>query len=133
MTEVFFSVLKLVQLLSGVIERQDFPAGITGKEEALFFYAPVVTTAAFIVTRLSSFSRIILAGSNVSISVTAGDNMTSSIHGNPKKQLTNSATNTHGENVFSIWQSVLLILRHFDRLDKKHVLLDKDVSFTDST
>lgn len=38
MTEVFFSVPKLVQLLSKVIERQDFAAGITGKEEeALFF------------------------------------------------------------------------------------------------
>jgi len=51
MTEVFFSVLKLVQLLSGVIQRQDFPAGITGKEEALL-YAPAVTTAAFIMTNV---------------------------------------------------------------------------------
>lgn len=51
MTEVFFSELKLVQLLSGVIESLDFPAEITGKEEALF-YAPVVNTAAFTTTNV---------------------------------------------------------------------------------
>ena len=47
MTEVFFSVPELVQMLSKAIERQDFAAGITGKEdEALFFFnAPVVTTS----------------------------------------------------------------------------------------
>ena len=56
MTEVFFNVLKSVQLLARVIERQDFPAGITGEEEA-----PV---AAFIMTNVPlipsqcSYSRL---------------------------------------------------------------------------
>lgn len=83
MTEVFFSALKLVQLLSGLIERQDFPAGITGKEEALF-YARCYHCCLPNDKCISSFSRIVIAGSNVSISVTAGDNMTINIHGTPK-------------------------------------------------
>lgn len=48
MAEVFFSVLRLVQLLARVIGRQDFPAGIIGKEDVL-----VVATAAVTMTNVS--------------------------------------------------------------------------------
>ena len=70
MTEVFFGVPKLVQLLSEVIERQDLPAGINGKEEA-----PLLPLLHNDKCLLSS-SRIVTAGSALSISVSAGDNVT---------------------------------------------------------
>lgn len=71
MTEVFCSVLKLVQLLSTVIERQDFAAGIGGKEEAPVWCPCCYRIRLLNDKCLSSFSRIITPGSNGTISVTA--------------------------------------------------------------